>query len=445
MRREPSDGYAQRVQWPRLGLPLVEIAFVLLIIGAGAGCLRVLLGQGYLPAPFFYASNDTFMDWFNTAYWAHSGDEYRIWHSIYPPLSFAVLKFATIQKCYVYDAFLARDCDWPSKVVIAFLFVSCAAAAFWCFRAKDRATAAVRTVALCLGFPMLFALERGNLCLAAFAGFALAWAQSIRGGRGGWLPMAAAISFKPYLAVALAAPLIERRWAFVERCIVAILGLWLAAFIVIGTGAPGQVVMNQFRWAGAGGRPFYEPLASASTYAPLLAYLAHAGAVTRALGAGWMGALMLLLTSVMRAGQLAAATVLAWAYVTRPATPAYRLAALALALLLTTADVGGYADVFLIFLVFLEKWDRPPLIAALVAAYLLCVPFDVSLLQVGNWPAFSYLGARMVDVPLALGLSALARPGLVLVIQGALSWAVFADIRRSRSERVDALAATAAT
>lgn len=48
---------------------------------------------GYLPAPFFYDSNDTFMDFFNVAYWAQRSDAFDFWRSIYFPFNLILSNF----------------------------------------------------------------------------------------------------------------------------------------------------------------------------------------------------------------------------------------------------------------------------------------------------------------------------------------------------------------
>jgi hypothetical protein len=50
------------------------------------------LEQNYLPAPFLFDKSNSFMDFFNTLYWAEEGQYYTEWKSIYPPLVFGILK-----------------------------------------------------------------------------------------------------------------------------------------------------------------------------------------------------------------------------------------------------------------------------------------------------------------------------------------------------------------
>ncbi|MGQ2930255.1 MAG: hypothetical protein ACT6Q3_07275, partial [Sphingopyxis sp.] len=94
-------------------LPLVpEALLALAVVASSAWTLRFFLEFGYLPQPFVFDTNDTFMDWFNTAYWANNPGIYNVWRSIYPPLSFVFLDATSLPGCYLHNSFTARDCDW---------------------------------------------------------------------------------------------------------------------------------------------------------------------------------------------------------------------------------------------------------------------------------------------------------------------------------------------
>src|SRR5947209_19050686 len=45
--------------------------------------------EGYLPQPMYFRPAETFTDLYTPAQWANGGGAYTIWHSLYPPLSFA--------------------------------------------------------------------------------------------------------------------------------------------------------------------------------------------------------------------------------------------------------------------------------------------------------------------------------------------------------------------
>lgn len=54
-------------------LALIPEALLALTVLASVACTAWQFGVlGYLPQPFVFDTNDTFMDWFNTAYWANN-------------------------------------------------------------------------------------------------------------------------------------------------------------------------------------------------------------------------------------------------------------------------------------------------------------------------------------------------------------------------------------
>ena len=69
----------------------LEILFVLNTFGFSYYIYFLLL-NGYLPSPFANYKFDTFMDLFNTMYWAYDHGRYSEWQSVYPPLNFISLR-----------------------------------------------------------------------------------------------------------------------------------------------------------------------------------------------------------------------------------------------------------------------------------------------------------------------------------------------------------------
>lgn len=150
---------------------------------------------GRLPLPFYDDSNDTFMDFFNTFYWAGDRERYTVWHSVYPPFVFAALSFfvdgfaRTPEELRIY--FL-----WLYILIVCFyvLFVFC-----YCrdLTNRNQSVAILGPVSVILfSFPSLFSIERGNLILLCAVFLML----SIRStGLMKDFFLAVAISIKPYL------------------------------------------------------------------------------------------------------------------------------------------------------------------------------------------------------------------------------------------------------
>src|SRR5436305_7091839 len=90
---------------------LPEVIFTLLVLASLAWVVNRFIVDGKLPQPFVFDINDTFMDWFNTAYYAHNRGAYDTWQSVYPPLSFVFMRAFGIPACYANNPANARDCD----------------------------------------------------------------------------------------------------------------------------------------------------------------------------------------------------------------------------------------------------------------------------------------------------------------------------------------------
>src|SRR5471030_3119130 len=156
---------------------------------------------GYLPQPFLYDLNYPLMGLYDTAYWANHSGVYDLGKSIYPPLSFVFLRLVTIHRCYGMSAFGGRDCDWLVRWVILGFYVLNSGLVYRCFRQLDPHTALQRAVAMCLGLPMLYALECGNLIIVGFTFFLLGYGGLVRSAPLRWAALGLSINFKPYLLV----------------------------------------------------------------------------------------------------------------------------------------------------------------------------------------------------------------------------------------------------
>jgi hypothetical protein len=98
----------------------VEYGFVAAIVIAMAYTAWFFHENGHLPQPWFYEPWGTFMDWYSLANWGHFRGAYDIAGTIYPPLSFVVLKIFSFRRCYIDNASeAARDCDWLGIVALS--------------------------------------------------------------------------------------------------------------------------------------------------------------------------------------------------------------------------------------------------------------------------------------------------------------------------------------
>lgn len=415
---------------PRLAL-LPEIGLALAVAASAALAGLHLRHAGYLPQPFVFDTNDTFMDWFNTAYWANHRGAYDVWRSIYPPLSFVFLDLFSLPGCYLQSPFHARDCDWLARGAICALYGLNVILIWLSLRRADPRTAPMRTLAMALGLPLLFTLERGNLILAALPCFIVAHGPLAQSRRWRTLAAAATINFKPYLLLPVLALAFRREWRALELAGIATAALYLCTLAWIGGGTPIELASNTANWVVFQGAQVWNEVNYSTSYAPLLTIRTSQIPVLQFVPSRTVETIEWLVPLAIRASQAVALAALAAAWLQPRAATQARIAALLLGAYLVTQSPGGYTQAFLLFLVLLEPWRRPGPILAIVCAYLLCLVGDVSLAKVLEVPGNSWLGARPVTASFGLTLGHFVRPGLIIAIVWALSLDTLAEVVRA--------------
>lgn len=159
----------------------------------------------FLPAPFFFDFNDTFMDFYNPLYWVIKDGFYTSFNSVYPALNYFFLRlFAlAIPSAQVLNPFQLRS-DYPLLgILISFTYVLI----IWVvvsigeWRRVNFGHRGVIFLACILCSPILFGIERGNLIFLALLFLALylnassLWVKAIF--------LGCLINIKPYFAILL--------------------------------------------------------------------------------------------------------------------------------------------------------------------------------------------------------------------------------------------------
>jgi hypothetical protein len=417
---------------------LVELSLAALVL-AGLACLAIFFAtNGYLPSPFFADKGESLMDWFETAYWSHTPGAYSQWGSVYPPLSFVVAHVFSVPACYAHSSKLARLCDpWGAMILLGFLAVG-VATTFLALRRPAGRNAIPRTIALCLGSSMLYGLERGNLALLAYPFFVLGFSSILPRG---WMRIACAtvaLNLKPYLLLSGVGWLARRRWAWLASLFAAGAGVYLASWAAFGAGSPLEVLHNMAVPLRVPSRAGLDLMGFSSSYDSLLLVLATPGQFPIALGPGAVLTLRLSVFILVAAGWIGW-WICCLGATQRPAVlSSQRLAAISLAVLFSICTPGGYSVIFLLFLVFLERWEGLGRKLALTCAYLWCIPFDLPAKVLGHHAAYSFLANRIVSQQTELTFGELLRPALVLAIEFGLIATSLADLRRARRIERDA-------
>ncbi|MBB4857429.1 hypothetical protein HNO88_000736 [Novosphingobium chloroacetimidivorans] len=379
------------------------------------------VSEGYFPAPFFYDSDDTFRDWFSTAIWAHEKGAYDTWFSVYPPLSFVILKFTGLPACYEFAPLSTiRDCDWLGLVVIHVFYVLNAVLVSVIFMRIDRRTALPRAFAFTAGMPMLFGLERGNIILLTITCVMLGWGPLIRSARWRWAYIGLTVNFKVYLIAAVLVQLVKRRWLWVEGAVIGTILVYVISYIIFGEGTPGEIVFNLFNFA----QGFYSTEATvlsiwyASSLNALYNVLTSSSApVTFLLGEQLTNQLTLAVLLIMRSGQLLALLAIVAAWIRPEVVSPHRLTMLGLGFVMIVQENPPYALPILFFFIFMERWKGWLVPPAIALTYLISLPGELAL-GPGFWTfEFSYIGNRFVAIERSLALGMFLRPlGLMLIV-----------------------------
>ena len=402
----------------------IEAILMIFIIAAVVYDMHFWRINGYLPPPFVYDANDTFMDWFYTSYWAHNRGAYDVWRSVYPPISFVFLWLFTTPQCYYAHPFDSRNCDTYAIVSILTFFLLAFAISAYALWKNDRETALPRAICIGLGLPLLFTLERGNLILVAFIFFVLAHGQIVRSPIVRAFCIAITINFKTYLLFPTFAYAALRRWRFMEVAGLFTVAVYLATLAIFGSGSVFVLAKNISDWLVITVIYVWDFVYYSTSYAPYLWFDLRQFPVRDFLGSEIVDTIMFLVPIVIRISQLLSVLALGAAWTSPGTVSVQRVGALALLASFVIQNPGGYALVFPIFLIMFEKFERPGQIVAIVMAYLMSIPADIPLDQFGNVYQVSksvWLSQRDITSGFSVALGSAFRPLLVVIMAWALA------------------------
>lgn len=404
--QQPLEPCVTNTQRPPPSIPIVVEGVLAGIVLASLGYLAWQFHNlGYLPHPFQSNTDESLMDFFNTAYWSYRKDAYLDWHTVYLPAAFLFVRGFTQSRCYGVDAYAARTCDPGASALIAIPYLLNFCLVFLSFRKSGHARAIARTTALCLGLPMLYGLELGNLIIPCFTFFVAAFGGLVRSERLRWFLIAMSINLKLYLLVLALPRLAAREWRWIWGTGILGMIIYLATYIGYGVGSPVAVVRDLL---------FY-----AEHMPNQYAMQNHFSALASTQLNAWNHIFPLLIYS----GQAGVAACYAATLTVKRAISTTHLTILILTLLSTQAALhtsgysADYTQVFLIFMIFWTYEKGPASLMLVIPAYLLCISTDVQFSPAIHSPVYSYWSQRWVMVKNGVALSQFARPALLLFIQ----------------------------
>ena len=416
---------------PRTGGVRIEWLLTIPVAIGLIYCLTHLAIYGYLPPPYFLVASDTFMDFFTPAMFAHQGGAYDAYQSIYPPLSFVVLKFVSWGPCYPFNAGVeARSCDTyglTSLIIIYLLNTALIARTFWKI---DRSTAIPRTFALCAGLTTTYALERGNVLLFCFTCVILAYGPLLRSARLRWLFAGLSVNFKLYLIGAIFAQLLKQRWRWFEGALLATAVVYLISYAILGEGSPREIYTNINAYAGGFKVGDLQYLWYPSSLQPLSLLLSGdaASPIVNLLGSHTVELGLAIIQLLVAATIIAVFAAAAAAWFRPGVVPLHRLILLSMGVAFIYSEVGGYTQMLLLFFIFMEKWRGVGRPAAIVMAYVLSFALDYPISQVPTMVSDSYFAGRMVITEYSIGVGIILRPMLVHFILMILSFVTIRDV-----------------
>lgn len=191
-----------------------------------------LLKNGYLPSPFIYNKNDTFMDFYNSLFWAENEGRYTEWKSVYPPFNFLILKIFSLfildDHCYLSPKYL-RGCS--EYLIFGFILIYLIAP--FCFlnnyfwKKLSKLKLIIIYLIFVISTPMLYTLERGNLIILCliFLPLVLTRSQILR-----IIGISVLINIKPYFILLCLVPFFKKNFIELFLC----LFLTLSLFVITG-------------------------------------------------------------------------------------------------------------------------------------------------------------------------------------------------------------------
>lgn len=410
---------------------LFELAAVVVLLAGLALLIRNFIVIGYLPAPFVFDIGDTFMDWFNTAYWAHNPGAYSVWRTIYMPLSFVITGSLGNPRCYDDAPYDARECDGFGIVVILVTYVACIVVTAIAFKRRDPSTALLRTIGVAVGGPLLFALERGNLIMLAYLVFVLLYGELLKSKASIAFASAFLINLKIYMLFPILMFAIKRKWRTLELCGIAAIAIYLVTLFIVGSGTPFELARNLEAWFNHRAVTIWDEVLYSTTYKPYLLFDLHQYPVRNYVEARWVDWATIFVKYEVIASRLVALLCIAGAWFYPGTVSLRRLVFFVLMQSFMGQNPGGYAITFIVFLVFMERWKNFGVGLSIICCYIVSIPADINITLIVEVERQSWLSERVVNSAYALPIGALIRPGILLIMLWSLAIDTLIDLHRA--------------
>lgn len=414
---------------------LVETGLAAVVLGGSIYAVVHVVLYGYLPQPFFYEPFDIYADWFNTAFWSRDSGTYDVWKTLYPPLSFVILRILGIDSCYprgrAYDAsagLAARDCDWVGVASIYGFLIIDIVLIYYVLRKVDRRTAIPRTICVGLGLPMLDGVERGNLVLISFLFLILAFCPILKSARARWLSIGLAINLKVYLIGAVIALLLKRRWMWVESALISTVLVYLVSYALLGRGTIPEIVRNIQDFADVPAAQILDFWYS-TTYQALISLMeGDMFPFILIIGSRNVDLVLFVIPAIQHSVQALILLAAAAVWLRPEVVPQYRVVNLAILMILITTEPGGYTQIYFMMFVMMEPWRGFWRKWAIVACYILAIPLDIPIDRVPEVARDLYFGDGRTTLQYMVMIGPFVRPLIILTVAASIAMVIITDV-----------------
>ncbi len=402
---------------------IIEHIFALIVLIALIYDFWYLFTYRYFPQPFFYDMGDTWMDWFNPAYWSHVSGTYDSYLTIYPPLTYVILRAVTWGPCYPgAEGGWSRECDVLGVVSLHIVYVMCVVLTARTMLKIDRRTALPRSLALSIGLPMMWGLDRGNVILITYIFILLAYGPLLQRAWLRWLFAGLAVNMKVYLIGTIVAQLLHRRWRWAEGALIATVLVYLVTFALFGSGNPIEIYNNINAYAD--GLVINNPLDlwMASTLLPLQQLTnSKVFPTLLILGSNLTTVIEVMTPIVMHTAQAIIGLGALACFLRPEVIPRTRMLVLSVGLAVLSTEVSGYTEIIVLLFTFMEPSRGVLRRYALLVAYLICVPFDINIDSLPPLVKDAFFFRTEVIVEYSIQIGPFLRPLLTLSIPVSLA------------------------
>jgi len=214
---------------------------------------------------------------------------------------------------------------------------------------------------------------------------------------------------------------IRRDWRMLELAGIATVALYCLSLMLVGSGTPAEIVSNTANWVEFQSGQVWNEVNYSTSFAPFLNMREAQVPLLEFVPSRTIENIEFAVPLAIGATQTLALAALLAAWLQPAALPASRIAAILLGAYLVTQSPGGYAQLFLLFLVLLERYRGAGPVIAVSCAYLLCLVGDISLATILDLATESWLSGRPVSPEFGLTWGHFLRPALLILIVWALA------------------------